>query len=385
MNFERWNTGGKYTVTVKTDEKNNRAYQLGVSHSSPRPASIFCIAADFEGNPLGTINLSWNPGLADQGPTQFNFIQVFLASDIEQNFGHECPRCKGYWRSPAVPHLWNPKCPYCGLSTGSHNFLTEGQRRFVKKCCQQVLEALEAEEDGEYVIDMDAIADEIQKGAKPPAFYYAEKTQQQKFKCSLCGIFNDILGKYGYCSSCGYRNNLDLFADDLKNLKSRLEEGTISPREFVKNVVSDLDSAGSDYMEELIRHVPMAPTRRKKTKRIKFHDFEKLPENLEAFFDIQVKAGLNKKDFIFLKKMFQRRHVFEHKGGVADESYLKRSGDTDVKLGQAIRESRKNAERFGELLLVVAKNLHEGFHSILPVNGEAIKILQPDKIAKKTK
>ncbi len=372
--------GGKYTVVVKTGEDGTRAYQLGVTSSSPHPAALFCVAATYDGKPVGVISLGgWAPDRANEGPQTSQYIPVFVASDREAKFGHECPRCTGYWRNTAVPHQWPLTCPYCGLRASTHQFLTRGQRRFVEKCCEQVAEAFEAKEDGEYVINMDAIAETIQKGAERPEFYYVEESQQSRFNCMLCGQFNDILGKYGYCSCCGYRNNLDLFAAEVDGLKKRLGAG-LSPQECVKNLVSGLDSAGVDSVSQLVRHVPMTPSRKKKAKSIKFHDIQRMSESLNEVFDIRVTKGIGIDDLRFIKMMFQRRHVFEHKGGVADQMYLEQSGDTTARRGQAIRETRKNAERFANLLLVIATRFHEGFHAILPVEGTAIRVLKPEKV-----
>ena len=372
--------GGRYSVKVKTSQDGARTYQIGVSSSRPLPASFFCVAVTYDGEPVGIVPLGgWAPDLANEGPQTSQYIPVFVASDREEKYGHECPRCAGYWRNEAVPHQWPLTCPYCRLRASTHKFLTMGQRRFVGKCCQQVVEALEAEDDGEYVIDMDAIADEIQKGAQRPTFYYAEESQQSRFSCTLCGQFNDILGKYGYCSCCGYRNNLDLFTAEVDDLKKRLAKG-LSPQECVRNLVSEMESAGTDYVSHLVRHVPMTPGRMKQAKAIKFHNLERMSKSLRDVFDIRVTKGISEDDLRFIKMMFHRRHVFEHRGGVADQKYLNQSGDTTVRRGQAIRETRKSAKRFADLLLVMAARLHKGFHTILPVDGTALKVLRPEKV-----
>jgi len=51
---------------------------------------------------------------------------VFIGSDSRGLFGHQCPACKGYWRSKAVPALWKLTCPYCGMGGETHQFLTPG-------------------------------------------------------------------------------------------------------------------------------------------------------------------------------------------------------------------------------------------------------------------
>ena len=66
--------------------------------------------------------------------------------------------------------------------------------------------------------------------------------------------------------------------------------------------------------------------------------------------------------------MFHRRHVYEHNAGEADEKYIAESGDTSVRLKQSLRETQGTAHRIAGLVLKIAKNLHSGFHEIIPVD-----------------
>jgi len=95
---------------------------------------------------------------------------------------------------------------------------------------------------------------------------------------------------------------------------------------------------------------------------------------------IGVLDRVKKEDLAFLKMMFQRRHVYEHNGGGVDQKYIDQSGDKSMRVGQAIRETRSNAERFCDLLQLLSQNLHEGFHSIVPVEETAVRMLRPDTI-----
>ena len=56
---------------------------------------------------------------------------------------------------------------------------------------------------------MDAVAEAAGKDVEKPPFYYAEQSQQKQFNCSACGEFNDVLGRFVYCTVCGTRNDLD--------------------------------------------------------------------------------------------------------------------------------------------------------------------------------
>ena len=71
--------------------------------------------------------------------------------------------------------------------------------------------------------------------------------------------------------------------------------------------------------------------------------------------------------------MFHRRHVYEHKGGEADAKYIADSGDTSVRPKQALQETQESAHQLAGLMVKIARNLHRGFHEIIPPEGRPIQ------------
>jgi hypothetical protein len=234
-------------------------------------------------------------------------------------------------------------------------------------------ELLEADVDGEYVIDMDAVADAAGKDSEKPPFFYSEQSQQKKFSCSACGAFNDILGTFGYCQLCGTRNDAQEFSETIiPHLRSRI--GTEAGYEAcVKDAVAAFDSLVGRLTEQLLRFVPLTRRRRSRFENRRFHNLEIVVNDLRETFDIDVLDGISAADIEFLKLMFHRRHVYEHKGGEADEKYIADSGDTSVRPKQALRETQESAHRTASLVLRMATNLQRGFHELLPPEERPIK------------
>ncbi|MHC8494049.1 hypothetical protein ACTU44_15250 [Thalassospira sp. SM2505] len=373
--------GGQFSINVKTDEEGNRSVSVGMRVMNANPASLIGVAVNSEGEPISLVRLG---GLqvgpeTDKPKENPGFIQALLASDRTGMFGHECPNCSKYWRSSSFSAVWNTICCYCGMSGAPHYFLTQGHRAFLKNLTERFHDAVSAPEDGEHIIDMDEVLASVQEGKEPPAFYKADEAQQNNFKCRKCGTFNDVLGRFGFCCSCGYRNNLDQIEGQLDNIKKRIASGDINPTEAIRLVVSILDSGGADYLKHLVRLVPMTEKRRNIAERIKFHNFEYFDAELQNCFDIQVKKNISDADREFLKFMFLRRHVYEHCGGVVDDDYIQKSGDRTVRNGQEIKETIETALKFANLTSKLARNLDEGFHEIIPVNQEVINALKPRK------
>lgn len=116
----------------------------------------------------------------------------------------------------------------------------------------------------------------------------------------------------------------------------------------------------------------MSSARKNRLSKRRFNNLQATAADLNDTMDIDLLDGLSADDIDFAGLMFHRRHVYEHKGGVADEKYITDSGDKSIRLGQALRESAESAHRIANLIAKMARNLHRGFHEIVPVNEEAI-------------
>lgn len=202
---------------------------------------------------------------------------------------------------------------------------------------------MESDHDGEHVIDMDQVADAVGKEEDlKPKFFYAEETQQNQYTCSACSDVNDILGRYGYYSTCGTHNGLSELEKDILKIKEKVNGGQ-QHETFVKEAIFAFDSYARQIAKQLANRIPMTPERRKEWSNKLFHNLKLRAVELKTVFDINVFDTLKQNDIDFATLMFFRRHVYEHNGGEADERYIKESGDTSVRIKQVMRESSETA------------------------------------------
>ena len=358
--------GGQITIDTKTDERGHRLVSFGIRHSRPTAAAWFAIIADDFGRPLATMPIG---GLADQGgwpPPQAHGYTVFIASDSEGLFGHQCPRCRKYWRSRGAM-----MCPYCALRTDIHNFLTDTQRKYVDSCCQHFEEIIGSDFIGESVIDMDAIADAVAEERKPE-FYYAERRQQNYFTCVACRGENDILGRYGYCSICGTHNGFQELEAELVAAREHIVTKKESYEGVLSDIVSAFDSFARQLAKQLAARIPMRVKRKVALEKALFHNLNRANELLSAF-DIDLFESLKVDEVGFITRMFLRRHVYEHNGGEVDERYIMESGDTNVQSKQRIYETSESISRAINLIELMGRNLKTGFDEIFPPIRDLIR------------
>lgn len=367
-------SGGKITFGIKTDDKGHRSYQVGFSSSRPVPLVIFAIYALPQGVPvaqiqLGGIGQPWN------SPPIPGCFPVFIASDSQGKFGHHCQHCNGYWRSGPLPNM----CPYCATMEPGYQFISEAQLRYVRHYCEVLSEALDSVEDGEVVIDMDAVAEAVGKEGDKPGFYVSEQSQQRKFTCRTCEEYNDILGRFGYCSKCGTRNDLsDFEGETVPTIRERLNAGN-APEDCVRDAVSSFDSFVAQYAKQLADRIPLTERRKNRLLKQRFHNLSEVRETLRNWFDIDVCSGMKEDECCFVSMMFHRRHVYEHNGGEVDQLYIDNSGDTTVRVKQHIHETQQRSHNLLSSLVKMARNIHDGFHQLFPPIPEPIKAFEEKK------
>jgi len=354
-------SGGRLTIHIVRDASGRRLCSLEWSNCRPVAAAIFSVWALPQGIPIAHMNLG-GFGSAPEQPPVPGCYQVFIGSDSQGKFGHQCPVCEGYWRGDALALV----CPYCGIRAPSHGFLTQAQRSYLQQCCERMYGVLSGDIDGDHVIDMDAVADAAGKEIEKPAFYYSEQSQQNQFTCEACGSFNDVLGTFCYCQRCGTRNDVQEFtARVIPDLRARINSGA-GYESCVADAVAAFDSLVGRLSKELIQHVSITAARRAKFDNRRFHNLRTVATDLKDVFDIDILDGVPTADVECAALMFHRRHVYEHGGGEADDKYIADSGDTSVRPKQALRETKESAHRLAGIILRMATNLQRGFHELLP-------------------
>jgi len=361
-------SGGKITFRIVTDPGGRRAFQVTISSDRPVPTVWIGVYALPQGVPVESIQLGgigqlWNPAPFP------GCWPVMIASDSEGKFGHNCPSCRAYWRSGPWPNI----CPYCRVKAAGYQFLSEAQHRYVRHYCEVLADALESKPDGEVIIDMDAVADAVGKEGEKPSFYVSEQKQQRKFTCTACEEFNDILGRFGYCSLCGTRNDLADFEEQtIPAIRERLKAGN-APEDCVRDAVASFDSFVAQVAKQLVEMVPLTDRRKKRLTTQRFHNLHEVRETFKNWFDIDVCAEMKEDECQATALMFLRRHVYEHNGGEVDQKYLDDSGDTTVRLKQRIHETQEDAHSLLNALVKMARNIHGTFHVLLPPISEPIE------------
>lgn len=359
----------KFKIKVKDGAK---AYSTRLSHSAPTAAAWYSIYALPNGLVLCAFDMGGLGGRFDPPMPTSDSIAVFIGSDATGTFGHRCPSCAQYFRSHGTSSKLLATCPYCGIQTGKHMFMTEAQQAYTERFVTFLQESVDqATADTEVVLPYNTIVDQV--NAEVDKIDLSEIKQQSHWKCSKCRTYNDILGEYGYCHVCGYRNNLQSLMSRLSQIGAQIEQAGIRHSDLLKLAASAFDGFARDLVDRLVARTPMTPRRKERADRLRFHELARTELELREVFDIELFAGMKLDDVAFAKLRFLRRNLYEHRAGVVDQEYLDASGDAQP-LGKRLSETPGNIRNLIEVTIRLATNLDNGFHSILPPSVEALRV-----------
>lgn len=290
---------------------------------------------------------------------------AWVFSDAEGLFGRRCPRCDSYFRTDAA--LAETNCPYCGRLESTLAFSTPNQLSFIENYVNAEIAFVTGDE--EYLrIDLDQLIDELEHNE--PGWVYSEERQQSLFECSGCSTKFDILGEYGCCPCCGNHNaamvvkaKFGAVAQDVGLHPEKAAEAEV-PSEWLGRCVSTYEALAQHYRQHLLR-LPMTPRRRQALEKdLNFQRIRGAAKRLDDWFGFRLLDGLTQDQQEFLVVMLEKRHVFVHNGGRADQRYLDKSGDTSARLNQTLAVTRIEIETLVKVLRRVCERLIREFDSI---------------------
>lgn len=363
--------GGKLTLTTFVDKPGSKSVQLSYTQSRGNPLELICFWALPPGIVVEELSMG---GIGTPWPTPRlpGSIPILVASDIEGRFGHNCPSCDQYWRSGSHPN----NCPYCGIFAASFQFLSKSQLRYVQVYCQKWEEAYFADAGSEHVIDLDEIAEATLRGIEKPDFYISEQRQQTLLRCASCGEFNDILGRFGHCSNCYTRNDFAVLRDEIvPSIRNDLNAGH-PPARCLQHAVSSFETILKNYFRRLGEEVHLIPERLDRLTKKNFRNWDAINAMLAENFGFKVKEVFDETEWQKCQQLFQRRHVYEHNGGIVDQEYIDLTGDTSVRVGQLISETPHDVHMLLSAITKFVKVVHAGFHVLLPVKTDVIEAYQ---------
>ena len=236
-------------------------------------------------------------------------------------------------------------CPYCALRSGSHLYLSDGQRNYVERYVETLLRALE--EGRTVTIDFSQVNSQFSGNPKLQS-ELSEERQQTKFRCTGCQQRSDIEAVTATARDAAAATRSLRFWQNSKSYELESRRRVIRrPNVANENRSGEKSfeapfprSTGSDETSwRSCSRCPRCPRGERRWRMSTSTGRSRRQSNSGPISDFDLLRGLDSEVQRFLKRRFLRRHIYEHNSALADAEYIAESGE-QIALGNSFASGR---------------------------------------------
>ncbi|MEM6368473.1 MAG: hypothetical protein AAF851_09235 [Myxococcota bacterium] len=288
-------------------------------------------------------------------------ISVPVEADEHGHIDRRCPAHDCGFRFKVHAEDWKEVvrdeevfCPNCGRTATSDRWLTPEQSRQLRR---------EAEKQAKFIIEkalngsardfnrrqprnsMIKLSVTAPRAGVPPIVVpiRAAEAMTLRLACRQCDCRFAFVGAAYFCPSCGHNSVEDCFEQSIERIRSAIrtsseirvaldrdtaEQVLLSLRE---NAINNLVTAFQSLADRLYE----ARTSKEPPKNA-FQSLNRGSQLLETECGVTFEAIIGTQRLARLGLFFQRRHILSHNGGIVDDEYLVRSGDSAYRSGQRL-------------------------------------------------
>lgn len=315
-------------------------------------------------------------------------IPIAFRSDINGYLDRECPNENCLYNFKIHMDDWKEKvsdeevyCPMCGQVDTSDKWWTQQQLNDLEEVASNWAMAYARNELDKSFRDLERSTRHnkfIKIKYKPEhrvSFINNPLGQseewQQEIQCPKCQTRYSIIGSAYFCPCCGHNVIENVFAESLDTIAKMInslpdmeellkqaygkDKASTMCRAMLEGSLGDVVSTFQKFAE--IKYKTLS------TRSVKVNDFQIVEKGSKLFEDAVAEGystWLNDDELFEMNLMFQKRHILEHNGGIVDEGYLKKSGDSAYSVGQRIVVHKNDTLK----LIHIIRKLGKGLESI---------------------
>ena len=248
---------------------------------------------------------------------------VSLPTD-EGYIGRECkkPDCSRYFRIHGDDVRDTMFCAYCGTKGSKDEFLTRDQLRHARNVAKEkamkyahdefnnMLKRAFGRSRSNSLIKFTVRTTPYRERSIYPN--YREREVDSALLCHDCNTRFQVDGIFGFCPGCK-AEQMRVYDADLAIIKQELERASDSQR-ALRHAYGDLVST----FELLCRRRALKITQDSG----RFQNLSATRRFFEQYSGVDVLACLGKSEWLSLRRLFQKRHLFAHGTHVIDDRYV---------------------------------------------------------------
>jgi hypothetical protein len=287
-----------------------------------------------------------------------DIIKLSIPPDEQGMIGRECLQCARYFKlklGTGLPTSYC-HCPYCEYHGEANNFCTPAQidylksvaaNQFLTKVIRPSLHKLfqsfkKLEQSTRYNVIQFNVGIPRDK-LYFPIKYYEEEDVETRVSCNSCKLYFAIYGVFARCPDCTEVNAFMVFAKSIEVTQKQfaifskpeipLDVREESLRFVLSSCISAFDGLGKELRRRKPSSYPAHP-------RNLFQNLILLDNRLDKLISNQ------HPDFVFLHRMFQVRHLYEHNMGVVDIDFINKVPELTTMLGKRYSLSLEEVANF---------------------------------------
>ena len=187
---------------------------------------------------------------------------------------------------------------------------------------------------------------------------------ETEITCEKCGTRYSVIGSAYFCPACGFNSanqaffdtmgRIETMLDALPGIKAHLESS--NNRDAADNICRGmLESSLGEIVSGFQKYAACRYEMLSGKSGVRVNDFQIVDKGSKMFSELcgdGYEKWLTSGELVFLKIMFQRRHILEHNNGIIDQKYIDNSGETLYKVGQRLVVHQHDVRR---MLAIVQK------------------------------
>lgn len=291
-------------------------------------------------------------------------IPVSFRSDEKGYIDRKCPNPDCSYMFKVLMKDWEEKvsdeavhCPMCGYIDTSDKWITDEQLAQIKqiaiswaqKYVQDTFE--EAFRDLEHSTRNNKFVKVKYNPGERVSFVNNPVGQREEWSteicCESCGTHYSVIGSAYFCPCCGHNSAISAFSDSINSERKMLDSVSEMRKLFSEKYDDDtadtmcrglIESSLGDIVAAFQKFACSKYEEKGGTVR-RTNDFQIIEKGSELFKQCTGKgydAWLSAAELSRINLLFQRRHLLEHNGGMIDQKYLDKSGDTSYVIGQRV-------------------------------------------------
>ena len=232
-------------------------------------------------------------------------------------WGRQCKQCNKYFKIEADKIKVELYCPYCGELQPNDNLWTKKQKQQAREIATSVGKRYIEDEFEKMFKNAFGNSKFIKYTPGPKTIprtsvsRHVEKPVDTEIACPICKLRFQIYGIFGYCPSCReeslhiYETNLQIIIQEINNARDKTR--------VLRHAYNDVVSTFEGYCKLVAKHNGLEIT-----------NFQNLKSTKELFkkYQLDIYSDVNENEKVVIKRVFEKRHVYQHAQGEITEKYI---------------------------------------------------------------